>query len=97
MARWWGRLGYKIIFRCLLCFDMWGDVMNCVRWEEVNNNSSFLDGNVWKVKINGEVLEWVSFKTEMDAEKWLYNYYKSKNKWNLVWDKDDNEEGDRAK
>ena len=60
--------------------------MNSIRWGEVNDCTSFKDGDKRKVKLYGKVYD-KEFKTEMEAERWLWNYFKKKNKNNLLYKK----------
>lgn len=53
---------------------MWEVIIDNIRWQEVNNCTSFRDGDKWRVKLYWKVYD-KEFKTERDAEVWLLNYY----------------------
>ena len=52
----------------------------------MNECTSFKDGDIRKVKLYGKVYD-KEFKTEMEAERWLWDYYRKKNKDNLLYKK----------
>lgn len=54
----------------------------------MNDCISFQEWDVRKVKVRWEIVEGLKFKTQVQAERWLFNYYKAENKGNLIRDKD---------
>lgn len=59
---------------------MWGDIFLFLRWEEVNECSSFQDGDKRKVMLYGKVKPDLEFDSGVDAAQWLYKYYKKVSK-----------------
>lgn len=72
---------------------MIGDIQNSIRWSEVNDCNSFQCWDKRKVKLYGEVVEDLEFDSEMEAEQWLYKYYRAKKKWSLLYENEYEEEG----
>lgn len=65
-----------------------GDLIRNVRWGEVNDCSSFKDGDKRKVKVYWKIVDKLKFKSKMEAEIWLYNYWKNEEDTVLLSDLD---------
>lgn len=63
-----------------------GDIIRNVRWGEVNNCTSFQEGDKRKVKVYWKIVEKLEFKDKISAERWLYNYWKNEKGTKLLSD-----------
>ena len=71
---------------------MRGDVLNSIRWDEVNDCGTFQEWDKRKVKLYGKPIKDLEFNNEIEAEQRLYKYYRRTHKWRLLYEDEEEEE-----
>ena len=85
------RMIYSELIYLVIDFKMRGDVINSIRWDEVNDCGTFQDWKKRRVKLYGKVVENLELDNKIKAEQWLYKYYRKKKKWKLLYEDEEDE------
>lgn len=71
---------------------MRGDVINSIRWDEVNDCGTFQEWGKRKVRLYGKPVKDLEFENKIEAEQRLYKYYRETHKWRLLYEDEDEED-----